>query len=51
VKSIENDFRKSFEEVINGVRGRNTITGKGRVTGEIPESKEGIPENFVEGSG
>jgi len=43
VKSIDNDFRKPFEEVINGVSRRNTITRNSRVTGEIPESKEGIP--------
>jgi len=51
VKTIDNDFRKPFEGVINGVRRRNTATGDDRVTRKILKNKEGIPENFLEASG
>ena len=51
VKTIDNDFRKLFEEVVNEIRRRNTATGDNRVTRKILKSKEGIPENFLEASG
>jgi hypothetical protein len=49
VKTIDNNFRKPFEGVINEVRRRNTATGNDRVTRKILKSKEGISENFPEG--
>jgi hypothetical protein len=51
VKTIDNDFRKPFEGVVNEVRRRNKATGDDRVTRKILKSKEGIPENSLEASG
>jgi hypothetical protein len=51
VKTIDNDFRKPFEGVVNEVRRRNTATGDDRVTRKILKNKEGISENLLEGSG
>jgi hypothetical protein len=51
VKTIDNDFRKPFEEVVSEVRRRTTITGDDRVTGKILKSREGIPGNFLEAGG
>ena len=51
VKTIDNDIRKPFEGVVNEVRRRNTATGDDRVTRKILKSKEGIPGDFLEGSG
>ena len=51
VKTIDNDFRKPFEGVVNEVRRRNTATGDDRVTRKILKSKEGIPGDFLKASG